>query len=346
MEQTKRKFHASMINDYRAFVFLGIVLIFGIFANNFYTLYNFTSIFSGSSLYTFIGLAFTLCMIAGHMDLSVGYMATMGAMMVLGMRTLEGLPWGVAFLVAAGVGALFGLANGILVAKAKIHSFIVTLGMQFVIKGLLNIYSNGAEISVKGDFEVTDILNSSPIPFLPFSVLFLFTLAAVIILMVVLAKTRFGRNVYMLGGNLETAWLAGIKSDRNTILIFMISGILCGLGGALYGVSAGTATPTLGEKGIAPLMVGLTATIIGGTDIAGGKGSVLNTFVSIVAILAMFGVITTLVGKFEVQILFIGIVLAFCVLYETFTKYAKQKTLGIRPDLVQKYMQESGKTKL
>jgi ribose/xylose/arabinose/galactoside ABC-type transport system permease subunit len=345
MEQRKG-FRASIINDYRAFVVLGIVLIFGIFTRNYYNMFNFTSIFSSSSQYTFIGAAFTLCMIAGHMDLSVGYMATMGGMMVLGMKTLEGLPWGAAFLVAAGVGAAFGAANGLLVAKAKIHSFIATLGMQFVIKGLLYIYSGGKEISVKGDFEMTDFLNSSPVPFLPFTVLFLFTLAAIVLLMIMLGKTRFGRNIYMMGGNLETAWLAGVKSDRSTIILFMISGILCSLGGALFIVSQGTATPSAGEKGIAPLMVGLTATIIGGTDIAGGKGSVFHTFVSILAIVAMFSVVTTLVGKFEMQILLIGIVLAFCVLYETFIKYARQKALGARPDLLEKYTRETGKTKL
>ncbi len=340
-----KKINAGFVNEYRAYFFLAAVLIAGIFAKNFFNMYNFTSILASSSLYTFIGIGFTLCMIAGHMDLSVGAMATMGAMLVLGMKTLSGLPWPVAFMVAIGVGALVGLFNGVLVAKAKIHSFIATLGTQFVLKGLMYIYSNGAEISVKGDFELTDALNASP-SFLPFTLKFAITLATVIFFVVLLSKTRFGRNVYMLGGNLETAWLAGIKSDRNTILIFMLSGIVCGLGGALFGVSQGTATPTLGEKGIAPLMVALTATIIGGTDISGGKGSVLNTFISIIAIVAMFGVLTTLVGKFEIQILFIGIALAFCVLYETFGKYVKQKTIGIRPDLVNKYMQETGKSKL
>ncbi len=344
--QTKKKFNAGMINDYRALIFLAIVLIAGLFAKNFYTMFNFTSIFSGSSLYTFIGLAFTLCMICGHMDLSVGYMSTMGMMLVLGMKTLSGLPWGMAFLVAIAVGAGFGLANGLLVSKAKIHSFIVTLGMQFVLRGLLNIYSNGAEISVKGDFALTDALGATPIPFLPFNVLFIITLIVVVVLAVVLAKTRFGRNVYMLGGNLETAWLAGIKSDRSTIIVFVISGAMCALGGALFAVSQGTAIPTLGEKGIAPLMVGLTATIIGGTDINGGKGNVLNTFISIVAIMAMFSVITTLVGKFEMQILFIGIVLAFCVLYETFSKYSKMRTIGVRPDLLKKFQQETGRKRI
>lgn len=341
----KIKINAGFINDYRAYIFLAAVLIAGLFAKNFYTVYNFTSIFNSATLYTFIGIGFTLCMIAGHMDLSVGYMANMGAILVLGMYTLAGLPWIVAFLIAVGVGALTGIFNGILVAKAKIHSFIATLGTQFVLKGLMYIYCNGAEISVKGDFGLTDALNAS-LEFLPISTVFIITLSVVVVFAIMLAKTRFGRSVYLMGGNLETAWLAGIKSDKSTILVFMLSGIVCALGGALYAAYMGTATPTMGEKGIAPLMVALTATIIGGTDINGGKGSVVNTFISILAIVAMFSVLTTLVGKFEIQILFIGIVLAFCVIYETLSKYNKQKTIGVRPNLLHLYEKETGKQKL
>ncbi len=341
----KVKINAGLINDYRAYIFLAVVLIAGLFAKNFYTVYNFTSIFNSATLYTFIGLGFTLCMIAGHMDLSVGYMANMGAIIAMGMFTLSGLPWFLAFLIAAGVGALTGIFNGILVAKAKIHSFIATLGTQFVLKGLMYIYCNGAEISVKGDYALTDALNAS-MDVLPISTVFLITLAAVVIFAIVLSKTRFGRSVYLMGGNLETAWLAGIKSDRNTIIVFMLSGIVCAFGGALFGAYMGTATPTLGEKGIAPLMVALTATIIGGTDINGGKGNVVNTFISIIAIMAMLSVVTSTVGKFEMQIMFTGIVLAFCVIYETLSKYNKQKTIGLRPNLLIQYRKETGRTKL
>ena len=93
-------------------------------------------------------------------------------------------------------------------------------------------------------------------------------------------------------------------------------------------------------------MVALTATIIGGTDINGGKGSVVNTCISILAIVAMFSVLTTIVGKFEIQILFIGIALAFCVIYETLSRYNKQRTIGLRPNLLIQYQKETGKQKL
>lgn len=339
----KKKFNISLINTYRSYIFLLIVLIFGAFSQNFFTMFNIKSLLSSTSLYTFIGIGFTVCMIAGHMDLSVGYMATAGALVVLGMHTLTGLPWAVSILIAVAVGAIVGIVNGLLVTKAKIHSFIATLGMQYVIRGGMYIYCEGKEISVKGDYGLTDKLSSVPIKFLPFNVLFIITLICVIAFSIMLAYTRFGRNIYMLGGNLETAWLAGINSDRATIIVFMLSSISCALGGALFGIFQGTATPTLGEKGIAPLMIAMTATIIGGTDIAGGKGKVLDTFISITAIVAMFSVVTSLLGKFEYQILLIGFVLALCVFYETLLKYIKQKEIGMRPNLIIKYHEETEK---
>ena len=346
MENRKGSKFMLFFNSYRAYIFLAVVLFFGIFANNFFTVFNMNSIMHNASLNIYIGLGFTICMIAGHMDLSVGYMATTGMMVALGMRTLSGLPWPAAILIALLVGVIVGIINGLLVTKAKIHSFIVTLGMQFVLRGGMYIYCNGAEISVKGDFGLSDFLKSMPIKFLPFSWLTIITIVIVVFFAVILAMTRFGRNVHMLGGNLETAWLAGIGSDFVTILVFVLSSSACALGGALYGISAGTANPTFGEKGIAPLMIALTATIIGGTDINGGKGKVTNTWISIIAINAMFGVVTTLTGKYEIQVLLIGVVLATCVIYETYVNYQKQKVLGIRQDLVNKYVAETGKNKL
>lgn len=340
MNNTKKKrLSISFFNEYRAYLFLILILILGAFAKNFYTLFNIRSILNSTVLYAFIGIGFTLCMIAGHMDLSVGYMSTTGAVVVLGMHTLSKLPWIWSLLIVVGVGAIIGIANGLLVTKAKIHSFIATLGMQFVLKGGMFIYCNGAEISVKGDYGLTDALAYN-IPHTPFSVIFLITIAMVIVFSVMLTSTRFGRNIHIMGGNLESAWLAGINSDRITNLVFMLSAIVCALGGALFGIYQATATPTTGEKGISPLMVALTATIIGGTDVHGGKGNVINTFVATLAIQAMFSALTSLIGKYEMQILLMGLVLAACVVYETLGEYKRQKMVGARPNLMIEYLQE------
>ena len=336
---------ARFINNNRAYLLVLAMLVLGLFAKNFFSLFNITSIFNSTLLYAYVGLGFTLCMIAGHMDLSVGALANLGAVITMGMHTNSGLGWGPAIVIALIFGTFAGIFNGIMVSKAKIHSFVATLGMQFVLKGVMYIYCGGAEIGDKGDFAFADVLNKSLTP-LPLSPKIIITLIIVIAVAIIMKKTRFGRNIYMIGGNAETAWLAGINRDLYQIIVFAISGFVSALGGALFAICQSSAAPNLGEKGIAPLMVGLAATIIGGTSTSGGKGSVWNTFISVLGLMAMFNVLTALVGKFEVQILANGAVLAAIVIYETVTAYYAKRKIGMRAHLIELYKSETGRVKI
>ena len=323
-----------LINENRAYLLVLLMFVLGLFAKNFFTMYNMKSLLDSTILYSMLGIGFTICMIAGHMDLSVGYMANMGAILVMGIHSLQKMPWSVALPIALLAGIVFGGINGLLVAKGKIHSFIVTLGMQFVLKGIMSIYCNGAEIGDKGDYAFADFLNKWLKPF-PLTPKIIIALSVVIILAVVLKKTRFGRNIYITGGNLETAWLGGVNATWTTIGVFVISGFVSALGGALFAIAQSSAAPNMGEKGVSPLMVALAATIIGGTATDGGRGSVWKTFIAVLGLMAMFNVLTALVGKYEIQILSNGVVLAAVVLYETITNYLAKKKVGIRAQLVQ-----------
>ena len=285
------------LNQYRAYVLVVVMFACGVFGKNFYTAYNIKAILDSTLLYAFLGVGFTLCMVAGHMDLSVAAMANLGAVLTMGFHTFSGMSWGPAMILAILAATLAGIINGVMISKAKIHSFIATLGMQFVLKGVMYIYSKGAEISDKGDFGFADILNKwlKPLPITPKIIIML---VIVILVAVLMRNTRFGRNIYMIGGNAETAWLAGIKSSRYTILIFAFSGACCALGGALFAIAQSSALPNMGEKGISPLLVALAATIIGGTDTNGGRGSVWNTFVAVLGLMVMSFVLSNIFGKF------------------------------------------------
>ena len=174
---------------------------------------------------------------------------------------------------------------------------------------------------------------------LPFSVYFIITTVVMLILMVVLRYTRLGRNICMVGGNLDTAWLAGVKSDMVTIVTFVISSTVCALGGALNGIYSGSASITMGEKGISPLMIALTATIIGGTSLSGGKGSVVWTWVALVAV----SFLKSLCKKTEMQVLVIAAILIICIVYETAAQYRRDRVVGIRPNLHLEYLKEMSK---
>jgi ribose/xylose/arabinose/galactoside ABC-type transport system permease subunit len=328
------------INDYRFYVLIIVMMFLGIFARNFFSAFNMKGIFDSTVLYAMLGLGFTACMVAGHMDLSVGAMANMGAVQVMGMHTLSGHGWFFSLCVAVAAGLCVGFINGILVCKAKIHSFITTLGMQFVLRGAMYIYCGGAEIGDKGDYAFADFLNMR-LGFLPLSPKVLFILLVVVAVAFLMRNTRWGRNIYLIGGNEESAWLAGIKRDRVTISVFALSGFSCAIGGAVFAICQSSALPNLGEKGISPLLVALAATIIGGTATTGGKGSVWNTYASVYGLMVMSNVLTSLSGKYEVQILANGLVLAACVVYETITNYFRSKRVGERA-LLMAELEKSG----
>lgn len=338
MKQKKLKLNLNFINTNRSYLFLVLILLCGIFVNKFFSAYNINAVTGNGSLFIWLGLGFTVCMIAGHFDLSAMYVSTLAALLCLGLRANNDLPWIVCILIATLSGTVTGLANGLLVSKVKIPSFIVTLGMQFVLKGVMYIYTGGAELSIGRDYSANEFLAATLGP-IPLSVFFVITTVATFILMIVLRYTRLGRNICMVGGNLDTAWLAGVKSDLITTVAFMISGTVCGLGGALNGIYSGAASITMGEKGISPLMIALTATIIGGTSVYGGKGSVIWTYVSLIAI----AFLKSLCKKTETQVLVIAAILIVCIAYETVAQYRRNRIVGMRPNLHLKHLQEMQK---
>ena len=341
----KKIFNANFINGNRCYIFLALTLILcALFGKNTFTAYSINAVTGNNSLVMWIGLGFTVCLIAGHMDLSAMYVTTLGSILSIGLHTEAKLPWAISILCAVLAGVIVGMLNGTLATYFRIPSFIVTLGMQFVLRGVMYIITDlltgtaGKELSIKkadSAFQsaLTDAVSKK---FFPFCLYFLITTAAVLLVWVILRYTRTGRNIYMVGGNLETAWLAGIRSNQVTIIAFVISSTACALGGALYGVYAGAASITMGEKGISPLMIALTATIIGGTSIYGGKGSVIWTWVSLLAI----AFLKSLFKKTELQVLVISIILITCIVYETLAQYRKNKVIGIRPNLQCEYLKE------
>ncbi len=138
----KSRFNLNF-NQYRCYIFLAIILIAGIFTKKFYTPYNIRAVTGNGSLVMWLGLGFTACLIAGHMDFSAMHMSTMGALLCLGLHTESDLPWAIAIILATLAGVVVGLINGTLTTRFDIPSFISTLGMQFVLKGLMYMPAKG-----------------------------------------------------------------------------------------------------------------------------------------------------------------------------------------------------------
>jgi ribose/xylose/arabinose/galactoside ABC-type transport system permease subunit len=233
----------------------------------FATLSNLGNLVRAVSTDALAAAGFTLVMLVGQLDLSVGAAMTLGGIVVLSLQPALG--WAGAWAAAAAAGAAVGLFNGLLVTKAKVNSFIVTLGTLTILAGLTRILLQGGSRSL-GDvgegMRMADALN----PVHPLSPRVLLAFLPVLLLDGVLLFTRAGRTLLLIGGNREAAWTAGVAADRVVTGAFAAGGALAALGGALTAAAQNTVMPNLGDK---TLMLAVAAAIIGGTSMAGGAGA-------------------------------------------------------------------------
>ena len=200
-----------------------------------------------------------------------------------------------------------------------------------ILQGSIYQFSGGNSISVATDeaFRISDFLGKKFLPLVTPGILI--TLVLVVVVELILRRTRAGRNFYIVGGNRTTAWLAGINTDRSIISAFVLSGVMSAIGGVVTVLISTSATLKLGENS---LMYVISATIIGGTAMSGGKGGVLRSVVAILSLEMLYtGIILFGLGN-EVKIFFAGLILAYVVLYEAYAVYRHEKTLGQRPELV------------
>lgn len=321
---------SHIIDNNRIYFIFILVFVFNvIFAPNFFNAFNLKNILLAMSLNAMVAIGFTIVMICGHMDLSVASTINLGAILIIGLQPKLG--WLLSLIVAVLAGGVVGFVNGILVSKAKIHSFIVTLGTMTIVQGLIYMYSHGSSLNVT-DFTLADWIDKPIIPLLPPRVII--TILLVIAFEIWLTKTRYGKGFFMVGGNKETAWLAGFNTDRYFITAFTLSGLMAALGGTLFAISISSAVPNMGEKGVSPLMIVLAATIIGGTSMAGGKGSIVKSAVAVVTLSTLFNGLNCLGAGYEVQIFASGLVLAIVVLYEAYALYKQDKIKGQRIQLL------------
>ena len=320
----------AWVDKYRIFLLFALVFLFmSVFAPRFFNVFNLTSIMKTVAMNACVAIGFTIVMICGQLDLSIGTVITFSG--VLGLTLKGTLGYGGSVPVAIAAGALVGLFNGILVAKAKINSFIVTLGTMTILQGAIYTLTGGNTVSLSTPdaFAVSDFLAKPLLPLVTPRILI--TVALVALFEVFLRRTQSGRNFYLVGGNKNTAWLAGIKTDGYTIIAFMLSSALAAVGGVFFAMESSAATLKMGDQS---LMYVISATIIGGTAMSGGKGGVVRTVVAILTLEMLYtGIILFGLGN-EVKIFIAGLILATVVLYEAYAVYKHEKEVGKRPELV------------
>lgn len=317
------------LNDNRALLmWLGLFGFLSMTAPNFLSLHNMTTILKGACLNGIAAIGFTLVFILGQLDLSIGAVVMLCGMLTIGLQPALG--WGGSIAVSLVAGAAVGFVNGWLVVKARINAFIVTLGTLTTVTGLMHLYSDGGSKAIT-DFRFADWLERPLLPLLPPIVII--ALGLVLLSELVLRRQRVGRNLMMVGGNPETAWLAGLRRDRYLIAGFVLSSLCAAIAGTLFAASLSSMT-SAAVLGTRTLMTVIASVIIGGTLMSGGKGSVLKSYFAVLMLTTLFNGIGCFGYGFEVQIFVNGVILALVVLYEAYAIYCHDLSKGQRPDLV------------
>jgi len=252
------------------FALLLLCLALAIARSNFLTAYNLTVVIRQASFIGLVALGQTLVLLLGGIDLSVGtaagFSAIIGALMLINLGIH---PWLVIPCTAL-FGLMIGLINGFFVARVRLNPFIVTLAAGEVFAGLTLVITRGYPIGPLGQ-RFTVFGNGSvlgvPVPIL-------FFLGGSAILTWLLGFSRFGRNIYAIGGNREAAKLIGIPVARVEATVYGLAGMFAALAGILYASRMDSAQPAVGAGW---LMGAITAAIIGGTSLSGGQGTIVGT---------------------------------------------------------------------
>ena len=241
-------------------------------ADGFNSLYNINSLLIQVATFGIVALGMTFAIIGGEFDLSVGSVYSLTGLLVVGLQPQFGLFS--ALLIAITVALALGLLNGILVSKAKISAFIVTFGAMIMIKGIALSYSNGRPITSQS----TAFNNFGELEIGGISAFFIIFVFLVIICHYVLSYTKFGRNIYAIGGNKETAITSGLSVDYYKTMIFILTAFFAGIMGIMMAARLNSGSSVVGDG--VELKV-IAAVVIGGTHLAGGRGSILRTLLGV-----------------------------------------------------------------
>ena len=297
-----------------------MLLVLAIFIPQFRAIGNLTNITRNFSFVGIVALGMTLVVLTGGIDLSVGSTWGVSAVVTASLLT-SGWPLVAAVLLGPMVAAAIGLLNGFCITRLRMSPFVPTLASLSIARSLALIITRGRPISIYGQQQEAflwigggDILGI-PNPFIIFVIMAL-------IFWILLSRTVWGRHVYAVGGNERTARLTGLDVDRLKIVVYVLSALCAGIAGVIQVSYLSSATADLGTG---EELAVIAATVIGGTNLAGGEGTILGTVVGAMILevlrngLLLFGVDPYWQG------VFVGAVIILAVSVDYFRKLLRNE---------------------
>lgn len=267
----------NAVGDYGlGVIFVGVFIGLSISANNFLTSTNLINIVRQSSIIGFLAVGTTFVMITAGIDLSIG--STVGLAGVFAAQfAMPNHAFAVPIVVGLAIGLGVGLVNSALIVRAGVMPFLATLAIMSAARGAALIYTDGQPISNLG--ERFQILGAGSVGGIPVPVI-LFVVVGVVAEFV-LSSTKFGRHVYAIGGNPETARVVGIPVKRILVAVYVLAGLLAAVAGVVLTARVNGADPLAGTG---YELEAIAAVVIGGTSLFGGRGTIRGTILGVLLI--------------------------------------------------------------
>lgn len=258
---------------YKSLVALVILcVVISISTPRFLNVTNIMNVFTQVSVNAILAIGMSFVILTGGIDLSVGsILAITGAVAANLIKSSNNMF--LAIVIALIIGGAIGLINGIVVAKGKVQAFIVTLATMTIFRGLTLVYTDGTPISGLSD-KFMNIGNMRIAGYIPVPAII--TVIVFLVACYLLNQTRYGRYVYAIGGNEDSARLSGINTDRVKILVYVLCGVAAALSGVITTSRVGSASP---NAGTGFELDAIAAVVLGGTSLAGGEGTIVGTII-------------------------------------------------------------------
>jgi len=257
---------------------IAVVIVWGAYlalaTDSFLTRANILLVLRQSSSIGIVAIGAALVILLGHIDLSLGSILAVSGVVGAQLLLSTGAPVVLAVIATIALGALCGVANGISVTVLRINSFMATLGMMSVLEGAAYVRTSGRTLFGDRLGHLT-FLSNGYIAGIPFPVIVLFLAYA--LAWVLLNRTTFGARLYAVGNNSRASYLAGIRVEVVTVAAFALAGALAGFGGLLQVSRLNSAGGGMGADLLFPV---ITAVVLGGISLSGGKGRVLDVLVA------------------------------------------------------------------
>ena len=284
---------------------------------------NLDSLQTSIAPYGIMAIGMMILLVSGVFDLSVGSTMGLGGLVSAITLTLGASP-AVAILTGILSGLLIGLINGLIVEIARVNALITTIGTMYIGRGISEIVLVGRGYAGYTDFP-ENFNNLGRGQFLNIYYMFWILLALLVIFQLVLRYTKFGRQLFFIGGNYEASEKLGINARRVRILAFVLCGALAAFAGILVTARAGIANR---YTGVGAHMDVIIACIIGGGSLIGGQGSIVGAFSGMVFMVLMSNAFNLYAIPPQWQSILVGIILLLVITVDGYVSLSKQKRLG------------------